>query len=53
MTTCEQILSYLAIAAGTYFWLWYLTWELTYYKGKRPNKPRWFEREIFKRRNPK
>jgi len=48
MTFCEQALAYTGIAAGTYFWLWYLTQEIHRYKGNRP--PRWFERDLFKRR---
>ncbi len=50
MTFCEQALSYLAIAGGTYFWLWYLTREIERYKGNA--KPRWYERDIVKRRKP-
>jgi hypothetical protein len=46
MTLCEQALVYLGAMAGTFFWLWYLTWEMTHYKRRGSHKPRWYERDI-------
>lgn len=42
----EYTLKLLGIAAGTYFWLWYLTWELTHYKRKDNKKLSWWEKDI-------
>jgi len=45
MGLCEHALQLLAVAAGTYFWLWYLVWEYEHYRaGKKPT--RWWERDI-------
>jgi len=37
-------LKLIGIAAGTYFWLAYLTWELTYYQRKDDKNLRWWEK---------
>jgi len=43
--TCTEALGLLAIGAGTYFWLWYLTWEYEHYRlGKR--KKKWWNTDI-------
>lgn len=47
--TCEFWIGLLGSMAGTLFWLFYLTWEMEYYKGTRKHK-RWWEREITRRK---
>lgn len=47
--SCELFLTHLAIAAGTYFWLWYLTYEGSVVKGQR-RRTKWWERDIWPRK---
>lgn len=44
MTLCEHALQLILLSAGTYFWLWYLTWEGNHYKRKDDDGSRWWER---------
>lgn len=54
MNTGQLILNHLLLGLGTYFWLWYLTYEGNRYKGgskKKDSPPKWYEREIFPKRD--
>jgi hypothetical protein len=41
---CTYTLKLLGLAAGTYFWMWYLTWELKHYKRKNDDDLKWWEK---------
>ena len=47
MITCDYILGLLATSAGTYFWLWYLTYEAEVYSGRR-KRTAWWEYDLTK-----
>ena len=42
----EFFLNQLIIASGTFFWLQYLTYEMTYYHRDSDYVPKWYEREL-------
>jgi len=46
MSLCEYALKLLVLAGCTYFWLWYLTYELTHLKRKDDSGLRWWEKEL-------
>ena len=47
---CEYTLKLIALGLGTWFWLWYLTWETEYHHREKHQRRKWYEREI-KRKN--
>ncbi len=47
MDNFEYALKLLGVAAGTYFWLWYLTYEYELIKGLR-KRTKWWERDLFR-----
>lgn len=56
MNTGQLLLNHLLLGFGTYFWLWYLTYEGNRYKSRgqkdRNSTPeKWYEREIFPKRD--